>query len=189
MDRQYLTGDPVGIRIEGNVAQDGDTAMDEHRFDNLTKLLGAGSGSRRRVLTALIPTVLATGVSGRAKALTRRARRRCRVKGGVPLEQGNCHCARTCDNVNNADFPCHDNSDCFCGKTASGKGLCVAKTGGSGTLCSSTTRCPTGQHCIALPGCQFSVFTCKTDEDCPYFGYGCVQGRCQSVSCLLPCPT
>src|SRR5215216_3679895 len=119
--------------------------MDEHRFDTLTKLLRTGSGSRRRALAVLLPTALTAGLSDGTEALTRRARRKCRAKGGVPLERGNCHCARTADNIDTADFPCHDNPDCYCGKTASGNGLCTAKTGGSGTVCSSTIKCPTGE--------------------------------------------
>jgi hypothetical protein len=164
--------------------------MDERRFDTLTKLLFTGSGSRRRVLTVLVPSALAAGLFDRTEALTRKERRQCREKGGVPAKKGNCHCARTCDNITTTDFPCSENTECFCTKTPSGKGLCVTRTGGSGNICSSKIKCPDGEGCAVLPGCQFSDVKCKTDSDCStFFGRACVQGRCQVTGCSPLCPT
>jgi hypothetical protein len=161
--------------------------MDEQRFDTLAKMVSNGRGSRRRVLTVLVLAALVTGLPHRAEALSRSA---CRAKGGLPRKKGNCRCARTCDEIDQTQFPCHENPDCHCAMTASGKGLCSANTGGSGDNCSSSKECPTGQYCLVLPGCQFSDERCKEHADCSsFFGRGCIQGHCQVTFCGLPCPT
>jgi hypothetical protein len=161
--------------------------MDEQRFDTLAKMVSNGRGSRRRVLTVLVLAALVTGLPHRAEALSRSA---CRAKGGLPRKMGNCRCARTCDEIDQTQFPCHENPDCHCAMTASGKGLCSANTGGSGDNCSSSKECPTGQYCLVLPGCQFSDERCKEHADCSsFFGRGCIQGHCQVTFCGLPCPT
>jgi hypothetical protein len=160
--------------------------MDEHRFDTLAKLVGNGRGSRRRVLTVLVPAALAAGLPQRTEALTGSE---CRAIGGLPRKKGNCHCARTCDNIDQTDFPCKNNPDCNCEMTASGKGMCRATAGGSGTTCSRNKHCPTGEYCFVIPGCQHSVDRCKVHADCSaFFGYGCINGHCQVTGCGLPCP-
>ena len=115
--------------------------MDAQRFDTLAKLVSNGRGSRRRVLTMLVPTALAAALPHRTEALTGSE---CRAQDGLPRKKGNCHCARTCDNIDQTDFPCKNNPDCHCTLTASGKGMCRATAGGSGTSCSSSKQCLTG---------------------------------------------
>jgi hypothetical protein len=91
--------------------------MDAQRFDTLAKLVNNGRGSRRRVLTALVPAALAAGLPHRTEALTGSE---CRAKGGLPRKKGNCRRDRTCDNIDQTDFPCNDNPDCNWEMTASG---------------------------------------------------------------------
>jgi hypothetical protein len=68
--------------------------MDADRFDALTRALGGIS--RRRALRLAGATALASVVTPllpqQAEALSVDARRRCRRKGGIPLDHGTCHC-------------------------------------------------------------------------------------------------
>ncbi len=74
--------------------------MGEQFFDDLAKGLDDGTISRRRALklvgAAALGAALIPVMPKQAEALSRRARRRCRRKGGIPLERGNCHCAFKC---------------------------------------------------------------------------------------------
>jgi len=163
--------------------------MDGERFDSLTKTLGDRSGTRRRALRLLGVALGAAVLPDHAEALTAKARHRCRRKGGVPLEKGNCHCAQGCDYSPGATFPCQNNPNCHCSETVAGHGLCVDDTAGSGATCSSNEDCPTGELCTVLPGCAYSI-PCTMDTDCDFPSlYRCVRGLCQETSCDVPCPT
>ena len=73
------------------------------------------------VLGAAISSV---GFAESAEALAPRQRRRCRGKGGIPLEKGTYHCARKCTS-NSSRFHCHGCTSCRCYRTLSGRGFCA----------------------------------------------------------------
>ena len=71
---------------------------EEYSFDKLARRLASGTISRRQALkwmgAGIVGAAVATaGFPNTAQALTRRQKRRCRDKEGIPLENGHCHCA------------------------------------------------------------------------------------------------
>jgi hypothetical protein len=139
-------------------------------FDDLAKGLAAGTISRRQALkwvgAGILGAVLATaGFNEPAEALTRR---RCRDKGGVPLEEGNCSCAFQCG----ADldrFNCKSDSKCYCLEKASGGGFCGY--GGNDPQCGDFERCDSNRDC--------------SDSDARCITTTC----CDTGICVRPCST
>ena len=166
--------------------------MGEQFFDDLARGLDEGTISRRRALKLFGAAALgAVLIPEQAEALTRKARRICRRKGGIPLEKGNCHCAITCPFPGD-QFSCHSNSRCICLQTVTGTGFCTDR-GGVPSGCSSSDECPVNlnQVCVVNPGCDASGGSCTpatASTDCPA-NYGCVNGTCQVTACASPCPT
>jgi hypothetical protein len=134
--------------------------MGEQFFDDLARGLDAGTVSRRRALqlfgAAALGAALMPVMPERAEALGRRARRRCRRQGGIPLERGDCHCAWQCG-PDPAPFSCHGNTNCRCYKDPSGRGFCGSGSGNGGCMknsdCDPDRRCAVntcaGNLCIA----------------------------------------
>jgi hypothetical protein len=81
-------------------------------LDELARGLAENDISRRQAIkwagySVLGATLSSMGFADTVEALTRKARRRCRRKGGTPLERGECHCGIRCDtNAENSDFIC-----------------------------------------------------------------------------------
>jgi hypothetical protein len=137
-------------------------------LDELARGLATGSISRRKAIMWASYGVLGAALSSMgfaepAEALTRRFRRRCRRKGGTPVEKGNCHCALNCG-VDPSDFICHSNLDCICYQTTDGRAICALDPSQCNN-CTTSADCPTGQKCV--------VKSC-----CPNQGI-----------CAAPCPT
>ena len=124
-----------------------------------------------------------------AEALTSKARRRCRRKGGIPQKKGECHCAVGC-NSDFSQFHCQSATDCICLKKASGGGFCgfVGPTEGlQGNPCDENNAgCTASTVCVVRSGCPGSGNPCSSKTDCPA-PMGCVKGRCQVTSCVPPC--
>jgi len=126
---------------------------DSYYFDDLAKGLANGTISRRQALkwagAGIVGTVLAsTGFPEKAEALTRRERRRCREKGGVPLEEGKCNCAFQCETgVHLDDFNCQSDPECYCFETTAGRGFCGYA--GSDPKCADFEPCRTTDDCSA----------------------------------------
>jgi hypothetical protein len=164
--------------------------MSNHFLDDLAKRLGERLLPRRRALellgAAALGTALMPVMPKQSEALTRKARRRCRAEGGVPLAKGTCHCAMTC--TTSPAISCHSNLGCACYETVSGKGFCAHSVGASAEGCSSNADCPTGTECIMVPGAGCSGNSCTSSAECPT-NLACIQGICQETFCMLPCPT
>jgi len=164
-------------------------------LDELARALAQNDISRRQAMkwagySVLGATLSSMGFAESAEALTRKAHRRCRRKGGVPLEKGTCHCApATCD----ADFDkflCGGVSNCSCELTVEQRGFCTLD-GNVGTGCSSSEECAGQNRCVVIRGCLGSGGQCTratAATDCPT-GMGCVNGTCQNTYCTVPCPT
>ena len=129
-------------------------------FDELARGLGEGAISRRQALKwagygVLGAALSGTGFADTAEALTRRQRRRCRRKGGAPLESGECKCAGNCE-AGLARFVCPDtDGTCACQETVEGRGVCASFGSLCGTLevCSSSSECRQGFKCIINTCC------------------------------------
>jgi hypothetical protein len=168
--------------------------MGEQFFDDLARGLHDGTISRGRALRWLGAGAVALAIGPlfpeQAEALTRRQRRRCRRKGGIPLEKGTCHCAITCD-FSSDEFTCQGNPGCTCFMTVTGRGFCAGGSRPSG--CSSSEDCESSLNevaCVVNPGCPGSGASCTTSEQCRAINqfYGCVNGTCQLTACASPCP-
>ena len=167
--------------------------MGEQFFDDLARGLDEGTISRRRALRlvggAAFGAALMPVMPKQAEALTRRFRRRCRRKGGSPLEKGNCHCAAKC-NSDFSRFHCNGSTNCTCLRTLSGKGFCAQGTLFEFSGCPTQTSCPSGTKCVVFFGCEGGGQSCTratATTDCPS-SFGCVNGTCQLTTCLSPCP-
>jgi hypothetical protein len=164
--------------------------VDEQFFDDLSKALTNGTVSRRRALqlvgAAALGAALMPVLPKQAEALTAKARRRCRKKGGVVLEKGNCHCGYTCTSpVAKSEFQCTDDPNCFCYETLDGRGTCAQIV--VFAPCASNAGCPTDQVCVVGRGCG-SQRSCTTTDDCITSEIEvCVNGRCVESSCATPC--
>ena len=137
--------------------------MDQIRFDSLVRALSAGL-SRRQTLTvlgaALSVSGLLSALPDEAAAMSKKARRRCRRKGGEVCTRG----------TRESEYCCLD-------------GTCLP-TAEHGTLCCGEVMCPsgsereccppgTGYHCCP----EGSIFHCVKDDDvcCPV---GSAYGSC-----------
>jgi hypothetical protein len=130
-------------------------------FDELARGLAENSISRRQAIrwagySVAGAALSSLGFAETAEALTRRQRRRCRRKGGTPLEKGTCHCAGNCPG--GAFFNCGNNPECFCLETTEGRGFCANATLSCTATCTSSNQCPSGQKCV--------VRTCCTNPVC-----------------------
>jgi hypothetical protein len=138
-------------------------------LDELARGLAENSISRRQALRwagygVLGAALSSMGFADTAEALTRRQRRRCRRRGGTPLERGACHCGFNCG-ASNPVF-CEGNPDCFCSETIEGRGFCSQLNLACGQTCSSSGQCPSGSRCIVdtccgvptcFPGCSVTA--------------------------------
>ena len=126
-------------------------------LDELARGLAENDISRRQAIKWAGYSVLGAALSSMgfaepAEALGRRQRRKCRRKGGTPLEKGECHCGYRCEFASPgppADrFVCENNPSCACVKTTEGRGFCAdIRAGSSGPLCSRSSQCPSGMRC------------------------------------------
>ena len=139
---------------EGKEASEGSSY-----FDDLATALADGSISRRRALKWIGAGALAAAIGPlfpeQAEALTRRQRRRCRRRGGVPLERGECHCGFQCGlSVN---IQCEGNPNCICLQTVGNRGFCAFNAECAQLrACTASSECPPGWRCV--------VGHCCTDE-------------------------
>jgi hypothetical protein len=167
--------------------------MDEHFFDDLAKGLDDGTITRRRALKlvggAALGAALMPLLPKQAQALTRKFRRRCHRKGGVPVERGNCHCARQCMPSTGANFSCQNNASCICSETVEGRGFCSAGGAGTNGACTSSAQCTQpGWACVVQRGCPGSGGSCTSNAQCNSTGgYSCFKGTCQLTFCFPPC--
>jgi hypothetical protein len=162
-------------------------------LDELARGLAENDISRRQAMkwagySVAGAALSSMGFAETAEALTRRQRRRCHRKGGVPLEKGTCHCAGANCDTDFDFFTCGAN--CSCELTVEQRGFC-AVNGNVGTGCSSSEECTGNNKCVVLRGCPGSGVQCTratAATDCPT-GMGCVNGICQNTYCTIPCPT
>ena len=138
--------------------------MGEQFFDDLARGLDEGTISRRRALKlvggAALGVALMPVLPKQAEALTRRFIRRCHGKGGIPREEGNCHCTWQCG-PDRSLFSCHGDPNCTCYKDASGRGFCGTGTGNG--FCMKNSDCDPDRRCAV--------------------------NTCAGGLCIAPCPT
>jgi hypothetical protein len=143
----------------------------ESSFDELARGLAEEAITRRQALKwagyGVVGAALSSiGFADTAEALTRRQRRRCRRKGGTPLEGGNCRCSFNCG-ANIDSFSCQSNPNCACTKTAEGKGFCIDARERCANLqrCSRSCQCPSGRKCVVETCCNPGGGVCA--RPCP----------------------
>jgi hypothetical protein len=131
----------------------------DDNLDELASGLAENEISRRQAIRwagyGVVGAALSSmGFADTAEALTARQRRRCRNKGGIPLERGSCHCGFKCG-ANAARFRCKDNPNCACTRTTEGRGFCADFTTPCSSLetCSSSSQCPSGRKCVVGTCC------------------------------------
>ena len=118
-------------------------------LDQLARGLAENDVSRRQAIkwpgySVLGAALSSVGFAESAKALSLRARNRCRGEGGIPLEEGNCHCAATC----------------VCFQTTEGTGFCAGPgSGGCGDFqaCTQSSQYPAGTKCVVNTYCGTSI--------------------------------
>jgi hypothetical protein len=130
--------------------------MDSKTFDGIAKSLNISLSRRRAMQSVLGGTVLAAvppTLMPRSAAAGRKAKKRCRKRGGVYLDKGTCHCAS-----HGCDLTCHGNPSCHCYQTTEGRGFC-AGIGSTGN-CTTTNDCEAGEACadtcigfVCVPPC------------------------------------
>ena len=129
-------------------------------FDEVARELAEGTISRRQALKWLGAGALAFAAlpvaSRPAEALTRRFRRRCRRRGGIPLERGNCRCAFQCG-AERELFRC--GTGCLCLLTAEGRGFCGSREGGicDNPECDESSDCAGDRRCVTNACCGHGV--------------------------------
>lgn len=164
--------------------------MYEQFLDDLASGLDEGTISRRRALKLVAGAVLGTALlpiaPKQAQALTRKQRRRCRRKGGVPVSNGNCHCTRGCGS-DITRFACKSTANCACYRTYSGKGFCGQRGTAFGAGCLGDSDCLSPAICV-FPDGVCPLRGCARDLDCPETGYRCINGACVRTTCVSPCP-
>ena len=170
--------------------QEAMTMMEEQFFDDLARGLDDGTISRRRALSltagAALGTALTPLVPKQAEALSRKFRRLCVMKGGVPRAKGSCHCAMAC--TTSPAIPCHGNNSCVCYETVLGKGFCAdSRLAPPVSGCSRNAKCPTGTVCLTVRGGCIGV-SCTGPGQCGSTAV-CINGSCQDSFCLPPCPS
>lgn len=129
-------------------------------FDELAIQLHEGRISRRRAIRLAGMAALGVAVGPNIAEGRDRARRRCRKKGGRPVDRGDCKCTWQCDSDRDL-FHCHGNPDCACYKDASGRGFCGQTTGNG--FCTANSDCDPGRKCAL--------------------------NTCSGGLCILPCPS
>jgi len=155
--------------------------VDDLRFDNLARVLGAGI-SRRRTLSALGAalsggTLLAPHPND-AAALSRKKRRQCKQQGGKICSKdtkreccspsGEClNGACQCDPAAN-DCPQDDSAQCECTPALGGVAACCD----SNTCCDIETTCDSNLDCLrkgsfCSPNCNFGGFSHCTNPCIP----------------------
>jgi hypothetical protein len=163
--------------------------MDDHFFDDLTKRLSEGVGSRRRALVSVGRGLLAAALpSLLQREAEASAKRRCHKKHGLYLPKGNCHCTDTCTTPSGVTYTCHNNETCGCWQTIGGKGFCGL--GGHAAACTTDTDCDTttGERCVVEFNCTDTGGPCTTSADCNEPGNLCMRSWCMSTLCVAPCP-
>jgi hypothetical protein len=133
-------------------------------FDELARGLAENDISRGQALKwagygMLGAALSSVGFADTAEALSRRKRRRCRRKGGTPLEEGDCHCAAGCGDAPDR-FSCQGNPQCWCIKTTEGTGFCADRIGlpcASLQACTSSSECPSNYQCTTSTCCATPV--------------------------------
>jgi hypothetical protein len=158
-------------------------------LDELARGLAENEISRRQAIrwagySVLGAALSSMGFAESAEALTLRFRRRCRRKGGTPLERGECHCGFKCGADTNR-FVCENNPICACAKTtedrAEGRGFCADFRGRCpAETCSSSSECPSGWKCLVNTCCPNPVCT----RPCPPTTASGQQGATSRVSGL-----
>jgi hypothetical protein len=139
-------------------------------FDEVAKGIAENTISRRQAVKwagygVLGAALSSMGFAETAEALTRRQRRRCRRKGGTPLERGECNCAFKCGPLE-ATFACESNPNCSCAQTIEGRGFCADFSGRCpAETCSSSSECPSGWKCIVNTCCPVGPNVCA--PSCP----------------------
>jgi len=150
-------------------------------LDELARGLAEDTISRRQAIkwagySVAGAALSSMGFAQSTEALTRKARRRCRRKGGTPLEKGNCHCAWeavTCPPATIEPdpnlFTCQNDPTCFCYKTTEGRGFCGQESACLPGTCSSSSECPPGWKCAVNTCCTTTpssgcVPPCGTEE-------------------------
>ena len=148
-------------------------------LDELARGVAENDISRRQAIRwagySVLGAALSTmGFADTAEALSRKARRRCRRKGGTPLEKGTCHCAWEADTCTPIEpdpdlFTCQNDPNCFCLKTTEGTGFCSQIARCPSETCSSSSECPPGWKCAVNTCCtatpsSFCVPPCGTEE-------------------------
>jgi hypothetical protein len=134
-------------------------------LDELARGLAENDISRRQALrwagySVLGAALSSVGFAESAEALGSRAWRRCRRKGGTPLEKGQCHCAYKCG-ADPARFACENNPSCACLRTTEGRGFCADVSGGCIPCqggCPSGTRCVIPKPISGLRNCCRTLF-------------------------------
>jgi hypothetical protein len=142
--------------------------MDERRFDQLAKALGAATPSRREALRRVAGGALAT------------------VFGGLALEEASAQLgskARTCGQFCQGDGDC--NAGLQCGATSE---RCFAipdsrdNCSGNGDCSRNFETCKNNRRCVntlAPKDCE----ECRKDGDCEVEGARCNDGRCLEPEC------
>jgi hypothetical protein len=125
---------------------------DSSYFDDLATGLADGSISRRRALKWIGAGAVAFAIAPlfpeQAEAHRNRQRRRCRRRGGTPVERGECHCGYQCG----SDVAgCDENPDCTCFKTIENRGFCGVH--GFCVPCTASSECQPGWRCVVDTCC------------------------------------
>src|SRR5829696_7031940 len=135
-------------------------------LDELAKGLAENDISRRQAIrwagySVLGASLSSMGFAESAEALSRKARRRCRRKGGTPLAAGDCHCGLNCDAPDPTKFTCQDNPNCRCFMSTGGFGWC-----GRLDQCANLQECTFSSDCTPQFGTEACVHTCCGDTRC-----------------------
>ena len=129
-------------------------------LDELARGLAENDISRRQALkwagySVLGASLSSMGFAESAEALSRRKRRRCRRRGGVPVDKGECHCALKCGGFSQS---CNGTSDCDCAKTTENEGFCfLSPQANCNDTCSSSDQCPQGKRCVVNTCCGHPI--------------------------------
>ncbi len=144
--------------------------MDDRRFDNLTRALGA-EFSRRRTLSVLAATLsggaLLAAPSGEVVALSRKQRRRCKRQGGkICSADTKRECCSTKSGPDGPGTCVHGACSCDATQTFGENNGCPASTGGRcGCYPYVGESFPKGACANPLSECNMEK-SCDTNADC-----------------------
>lgn len=154
--------------------------VDGQRFDELTRLIGAGA-TRRRVLKGLTGALL--GVGGLAGARSAMAGAVCQTEGAACGEleccgELVCFADNTCQTCSEADAACASSSECCSGNCSPSTETCQPA---EEPICAFIF-----EDCTELPCCfdalcasdGFGNSVCFRPNECPVEGDGCGKGFC-----------